>query len=44
MKSLPAQTNKATAAWLARPRPISPPSAAVDQLAAYAVTLLGAAR
>ena len=42
VKSLPAQTNKATAAWLARAEAHLTARRAVDQLAAHAVTLLGA--
>ena len=44
VKSLPPQTSKATAAWLARAEAHLAAKQAVDQLAAYAVTLLGAAR
>jgi uroporphyrinogen-III synthase len=44
VKSLPPQTSKATAAWLARADTHLAAKRAVDQLAGYAVTLLGAAR
>ncbi len=44
VKSLPPQTAKATEAWLARAEAHLAAKRAVDQLAAYAVTLLGAAR
>ncbi|MDP2331867.1 MAG: uroporphyrinogen-III synthase [Reyranella sp.] len=44
MKSLPPQTAKATSAWLARAEAHLAAKRAVDQLASYAVTLLGAAR
>lgn len=44
VKSLPAQTAKATSAWLARAEAHLAAKRAVDQLATYAVTLLGAAR
>ena len=44
VKSMPAQTNKATAAWLARAEAHLAAKRAVDQLAAHAVSLLGAAR
>ncbi|MEP7118701.1 MAG: hypothetical protein ABI880_14025 [Acidobacteriota bacterium] len=44
VKSLPPQTSKATAAWLARAEAHLAAKRAVDQLAGYAVTLLGAAR
>jgi len=44
VKSLPPQTAKATAAWLARAETHLAARRAVDQLAAHAVTLLGAAR
>jgi uroporphyrinogen-III synthase len=44
VKSIPAQTNKATAAWLARAEAHLAAKRAVDQLAAHAVSLLGAAR
>jgi uroporphyrinogen-III synthase len=44
VKSLPPQTAKATQAWLARAEAHVAAKRAVDQLAAYAVTLLGAAR
>ena len=44
VKSLPPQTSKATAAWLVRADAHLAAKQAVDQLAAYAVTLLGAAR
>ncbi len=44
VKSLPPQTAKATAAWLARAEAHLAAKRAVDQLATYAVTLLGAAR
>ncbi len=44
VKSLPPQTSKATSAWLARAETHLAAKRAVDQLASYAVTLLGAAR
>ena len=44
VKSMPAQTNKATAAWLARAEAHLAAKRTVDQLAAHAVSLLGAAR
>ncbi len=44
VKSLPPQTAKATSAWLARAEAHLAAKRAVDQLATYAVTLLGAAR
>jgi uroporphyrinogen-III synthase len=44
VKSLPSQTNKATAAWLARAEAHLAAKRTVDQLAAHAVSLLGAAR
>jgi uroporphyrinogen-III synthase len=44
VKSLPSQTSKATAAWLARAEAHLAAKRTVDQLAAYAVSLLGAAR
>lgn len=44
VKSLPAQTSKATAKWLAAAEAHLAAQQAVDQLAAYAVSLLGAAR
>lgn len=44
VKSLPPQTSKATAAWLARADAHLAAQHAVDQLAAQAVALLGAAR
>jgi uroporphyrinogen-III synthase len=44
VKSLPAQTNKATAAWLARAEAHLAARRSLDQLAAYAVNLLGTAR
>ena len=44
VKSLPPQTAKATSAWLARAEAHLAAKRAVDQLASYAVTLLGAAR
>ena len=44
VKSLPPQTNKATAGWLARAEAHLAAQRAVDQLAAHAVSLLGAAR
>jgi uroporphyrinogen-III synthase len=44
VKSLPPQTSKATAAWLARAEAHLAAKRGVDQLASYAVTLLGAAR
>ena len=44
MKSLPTQSAKATSAWLARAEAHLAAKRAVDQLAAYAINLLGAAR
>jgi len=44
VKSLPAQTAKATAAWLARAEAHLAAKRGVDQLAAHAVALLGTAR
>ncbi len=44
VKSLPAQTNKATAAWLAKADAHLAAKRSLDQLAAYAVNLLGTAR
>ena len=44
VKSLPPQTSKATPAWLARAEAHLAAKRAVDQLAAQAVALLGAAR
>jgi uroporphyrinogen-III synthase len=44
VKSLPAQTNKATAAWLAKAEAHLAAKRSLDQLAAYAVNLLGTAR
>jgi len=44
VKSLPPQTAQATAAWLGRAEAHLAAKRAVDQLSAYAVTLLGAAR
>jgi uroporphyrinogen-III synthase len=44
VKSLPSETDKARAAWLARAEAHLAAQRAVDQLAAYAATLLGAAR
>lgn len=44
VKSLPPQTAKATSAWLARAEAHLAAKRSVDQLATYAVTLLGAAR
>ncbi|MBL6651635.1 MAG: uroporphyrinogen-III synthase [Reyranella sp.] len=44
VKSLPPQTNKATAAWLAKAEAHLAARRGLDQLAAYAVTLLGTAR
>ena len=44
VKSLPPQTAKATAAWLARAEAYLAAKRSVDQLAAHAVDLLGAAR
>lgn len=44
VKSLPAQTSKATAKWLAAADMHLAAQQAVDQLAAHAVSLLGAAR
>jgi len=43
VKSLPAQTAKATAAWLAKAEAQLAAKRSLDQLAAYAVNLLGAA-
>ena len=44
VKSLPAQTAKATTAWLARAEAHLAAQRAIDQLAAHAVSLLGAAK
>ena len=44
MKSLPPQTSKATIKWLADAETHLAAQQAVDQLAAHAVSLLGAAR
>ena len=44
VKSLPPQTNKATAAWLAKADAQLAAKRSLDQLAAYAVNLLGTAR
>jgi len=44
VKSLPAQTNKATAAWLAKAEAHLAAKRSLDQLAAHAVNLLGTAR
>jgi hypothetical protein len=44
VKSLPPQTQRASAAWLARAEARLAAQRAVDQLAAHAVSLLGAAR
>ena len=44
VKSLPPQTAKATPAWLARAEAHLAAKRAIDQLAAHAVSLLGAAR
>lgn len=44
VKSLPASTNKATAPWLARAEAHLAAKRSLDQLAAYAVNLLGTAR
>ena len=44
VKSLPTETNKATAAWLAKAEAHLAARRGLDQLAAYAVTLLGTAR
>ncbi len=44
VKSLPAQTSRATAAWLGRAQAHLGAQATVDQIAAHAVSLLGAAR
>lgn len=44
VKSLPAQTNKATAVWLAKAEAHLAAKRSLDQLAAYAVNLLGTAR
>ena len=44
VKSLPAETNKATAAWLAKADAHLAAKRSLDQLAAYAVNLLGTAR
>ena len=44
VKSLPPQTSRATADWLARAEAHLAAQHAVDQLAAQAVSLLGSAR
>ncbi len=44
VKSLPAQTSKATQAWLARAEAHLAAKRAIDALAAHAISLLGAAR
>ena len=44
VKSLPPQTANATSAWLARAEAHLAANRTVDQLAAYAVSLLGAVR
>jgi uroporphyrinogen-III synthase len=44
VKSLPPQTNKATQAWLARAEAHLAAKRAIDELAAHAISLLGAAR
>jgi hypothetical protein len=44
VKSLPPQTQRATSAWLARAEAHLNAQRTVDQIAAYAVSLLGAAR
>ena len=44
VKSLPAQTSRATAAWLGKAEAHLAARRGLDQLAAYAVTLLGTAR
>jgi uroporphyrinogen-III synthase len=44
VKSLPTQTNKATQAWLARAEAHLAAKRAIDELAAHAISLLGAAR
>ena len=44
VKSLPASTSKATAAWLAKAEAHLAAKRSLDQLAAYAVNLLGSAR
>jgi len=44
VKSLPPQTSKATAKWLAAAEAHLSAQQAVDQLAAHAVSLLGATR
>ena len=44
VKSLPASTNEATAAWLAKAEAHLAAKRSLDQLAAYAVNLLGTAR
>jgi hypothetical protein len=44
VKSLPPQAAKATSAWLARAEAHLAAQRSVDQIAAYAVTLLGLAR
>jgi uroporphyrinogen-III synthase len=44
VKSLPASTNKATAPWLAKAEAHLAAKRSLDQLAAYAVNLLGTAR
>jgi hypothetical protein len=43
VKSLPTQTAKATSAWLARAEAHLAAKRAIDQLAAHAISLLGAA-
>jgi hypothetical protein len=44
VKSLPPQTQRATAAWLGRAEAHLNAQRTVDQIAAHAVSLLGAAR
>jgi hypothetical protein len=44
VKSLPAQASRATSAWLSRAEAHLAAQRAVDQIAAHAVALLGAAR
>ncbi len=44
VKSLPAQTSRATSAWLARAEAHLSAQRTIDQIAAHAVSLLGAAR
>jgi len=44
VKSMPSQTAKATSAWLSRAEAHLAAKRAIDELAAHAVSLLGAAR